>query len=354
MLFDGAIDCDIHPAVPSMQVLLPYLDDHWREVAITRGIDKTNFDMTCYPPGAPISCRPDWRPKAGGPGTDFEMLRRQALDGFGTRFAICNCLHGVQALYNEDMAAAICRAINDWMANDWMAKEPRLRSSILVPAQNPQMAVEEIERRAGDRRFVQVLMLAMGDMPLGKRFYWPIYEAAERHGLPIGIHAGSNYRHAPTNIGWPSYYLEDYVAFSAGFEGALLSLITEGVFSKFPKLKVVLIESGVTWLPAFFWRVDKTWLGVRAETPWVSRPPSEYVREHVRMTLQPVDAPPTAEQLEIVIEQIGSDAMLLFSTDYPHYQYDGQDVMPRGLNRDLAQRIMRDNPLATYTRLAAA
>ena len=58
--------------------------------------------------------------------------------------------------------------------------------------------------RAGDRRFVQVLMLVMGEMPLGRRQYWPIYAAAERHGLPIGIHAGSSYRHPLTPVGWPS------------------------------------------------------------------------------------------------------------------------------------------------------
>ena len=55
-------------------------------------------------------------------------------------------------------------------------------------------------------------MLVMGDMPLGKRAYWPIYAAAERLGLPIGIHAGSNYHNPPTSVGWGSYHIEDYVA----------------------------------------------------------------------------------------------------------------------------------------------
>ena len=62
--------------------------------------------------------------------------------------------------------------------------------------QSTERAVEEIERRAGDPRFVQVLMLVMGEQPLGKSLYWPIYEAAERHGFAIGIHAGSSYHHA--------------------------------------------------------------------------------------------------------------------------------------------------------------
>ena len=92
-------------------------------------------------------------------------------------------LHGAIALFNEDMAAALCRAINDWMAKELLDREPRLRASILVPVHNPELAVAEIERVAPDRRFVQVLLFAMGEMLLGRRIYWPIYAAAEKHGL---------------------------------------------------------------------------------------------------------------------------------------------------------------------------
>ena len=186
------------------------------------------------------------------------------------------------------MAAALCAAVNDWMAKELLDREPRLRASILVPAQSPELAVREIERLAPDQRFVQVLLLAMGETPLGRRAHWPIYAAAEKHELAIGIHAGSTYRVAPTYSGWPSYRVEDYVAQSAAFETQLLSLVAEGVFQKFPKLKVVLIESGFTWLPNLLWRTAKTWRGVRAEVPWIDRSPAEIVREHVRFTLQPV------------------------------------------------------------------
>ena len=122
------------------------------------------------------------------------MIRPQALDPFGTRFAICNMLHGAVALFNEDMAAALCRAVNDWVAKELLDREPRLRASILVPLHNPEAAVAEIERVAADRRFVQVLLFAMGEILLGRRILWPVYAAAEKHGLPIGIHAGGTYQ----------------------------------------------------------------------------------------------------------------------------------------------------------------
>ena len=89
--------------------------------------------------------------------------------------------------------------------------------------------------------------------------------------------------------------------------------------------------------------------------PWIDRPPAEIVREHVRLTLQPVDAPrATPQMLAQALEQIGSDDMLLFSTDYPHWQFDGDDVLPDGLPDELVRRMLVDNPLETYPRLREA
>lgn len=347
--FAGAIDCDIHPAVPGIDALLPYLEEHWREQVITRGVD--DLASISYPANAPLACRPDWRPARGKPGGDLERLRRDALDGFGSSLAIANCLYGVQLLFSEDLAAAFARAVNDWMAREWLDREARLRASIVVPIQNTEMAVEEIERCAPDRRFVQVLLLVMGDRPLGKRQYWPIYAAAERHGLPIGIHAGSAYHNPPTPVGWPSYYTEDYVAQAQAFQTQLTSLVCEGVFTRFPKLKVVLLESGFTWLPAHLWRLTKFWRGLRIEVPWVDRAPSDIVRDNVRLTLQPVDAPPDRDTLLRILDHMQSDELLLFSTDYPHWQFDGDAALPEGLPESLVRRILIDNPRATYARL---
>jgi uncharacterized protein len=67
-----AIDCDIHPAIPNVAALLPYMDAYWQDQFVLRAID--GIDLASYPPNAPLSCRPDWRPRQGKPGTDIGML----------------------------------------------------------------------------------------------------------------------------------------------------------------------------------------------------------------------------------------------------------------------------------------
>ncbi len=346
----GAICCDLHPAVPNVKALLPYLDDHWRDMVVQRGVHE--LDSISYPNNAPVTARQDWKPAAGKAGADLSKLQAHALDGFGLKYAICNCLYGVQLLYTEDMAYAFARAVNDWMAAEWLDKDERLRASIVVPPQNPDYAAAEIDRLAGDKRFVQVLMLVMDETPLGRRRYWPIYRAAQRHGLPVGIHAGSSYRHGVTSSGWPTYYAEDSMAQAQAFQSALSSIITEGVFAEFPDLKVVFLESGFTWLPAHLWRLGKFWRGLRMEIPWVDKHPLEIAKDHLRLTIQPCDAPPDASDLNKVIEHLGSDEMLLFATDYPHWQFDGNDPLPAGLAYDLVRKILVDNPRQTYARLS--
>ena len=342
----GAIDCDVHPTVPGMDALRPYLDEHWRTATIERGIDA--LDSISYPPNAPLTARPDLRDAKGRAGTDAASLGTQVFDRWGADVAILNCLYGVQSVFNEDMAAAFARAINMWIAKEWLDRDPRLRASIVVALQNVEYAVDEIVRCAADKRFVQVLVLAMGEAPLGRRSFWPIFAAAERHGLPIGIHAGSAYRHPVTALGWPTYYVEDYASQSQGFQSQTASLITEGVFAKHPKLKVVLIESGVTWAPAFLWRFSKFWRGLRSEIPWVDRTPAEIFRDHFRLTIQPFDAPDDADTIARVIDHLRSDDLLLYASDYPHWQFDGDDMLPRGLPESLHRKVMVENPKATY------
>src|SRR5262245_48627255 len=158
----GAIDCDLHPPLPRVMGLLPHLDEYWRDQIANRHIDKLPFQLSSYPSTSPLTARADWRLAAGQkPGP--EPIRAHVLDRFGLGYAICNPLHGAVALFNNDMAAALCSAVNDWVAKELLDAEPRLRASILLPMPDVDLCLREIERLAPDKRFVQVLFLAMGE-----------------------------------------------------------------------------------------------------------------------------------------------------------------------------------------------
>ena len=93
----------------------------------------------------------------------------------------------MQSVRNEELASALASAVNHWQVEEWPEKEPRLHASIVVPSQNPALAAAEIERWGEHPGFVQVILPVRSEAPYGNRRYDPIFEAAVRHNLVIGI-----------------------------------------------------------------------------------------------------------------------------------------------------------------------
>jgi predicted TIM-barrel fold metal-dependent hydrolase len=175
-------------------------------------------------------------------------------------------------------------------------------------------------------------------MPYGNPVFWPVLEAVERHGLALCLHAGGMPGNPPTGTGWPSYYVEQVVGMAGAFQAQLISLLSEGVFARFPSLRVVLAEAGFAWLPPFLWRLDKEWKGLRRETPWNARSHTEVVAERVSLTVTPVDCPP--ERLEAVLGRLPGH-MLLNSSDYPHVHAAPPEGLDAGRLDATAREVYR-------------
>jgi predicted TIM-barrel fold metal-dependent hydrolase len=240
-------------------------------------------------------------------------------------------------------------AYNDHRVERWLEPEPRLFGSIQVNAWDPEGAAREIERMAEHPRMVQV-MLYIGDQPYGSPRYEPIFAAAERHGLVVGIHHSEN---SPTALGRHRYYAEWHTLISQVFMSQAVSLIFNGVFEKHPELKVILIEGGFSYVPHLMWRADQQYRELRHEVPWVKRAPSRIIREQVRFASQPIEEF-TTPQLLGLIDQMGSEELICLSSDYPHWDFDSPfEALPVNFPEELTRKIFFENALATYSRLPA-
>jgi predicted TIM-barrel fold metal-dependent hydrolase len=299
------IDCDLAVASPPVSALRDHLTPYWRDSVTERGIRSLE-------PSYELPGRAPRRPEPA-PGTTLAIVRPVAA---------------IDALHAEDLAAALASGLNDWLRAEWLDRDPRLRGSITVAHQSVDAAVAEVERLAPDRRFVQVLLPLRGLHPLGRRLYWPIYEACARNGLAVAVRPGGNVGSAITPVGWPSHLVEDLASQSQAHQSQVTSLVLEGALDHHPDLRFVLIASGATWLPSLTWRLDKNWKGVRREVPWVDRPPSEAIRRAVRLTVPPVDAPPDA--FPEVLAHVGMPAMLL--------RAGGEAPLPADVNFDANAR----------------
>ncbi|MGE3271273.1 MAG: amidohydrolase family protein [Chloroflexota bacterium] len=343
------IDCDVQIEVPNSKALYPYLPPYWvehMEQTLFKGVNETY-----YPMKTAMAVRPETRPEGGGlPGTSLELLQQGHLDPSGVEMAIVNCLYAIDTLNNPDAAIAMASAVNDWQINEWLNKDSRLRGSIVIPSQLPAAAAREIERVGSHPGFVQVLVPVRTSQTLGNRNFLPMWEAIARNNLVGAVHFGGRPFTPPTPEGWPSYYLEQHAGMAQVFATQLTSIVCEGVFDQFPSLKVLLLESGWTWLPPHMWRFDKEWKNLRRLVPWVRRAPSEYIRDHIRIAVQPLDAPEdNTRQLLEVYAQLGSDDMLVYGSDFPHQHVsDPEAAFLQHLPEATARKIRSENARALY------
>jgi uncharacterized protein len=195
---------------------------------------------------------------------------------------------------------------------------------------------------------VQVSCAPQSADPLGNRRYWRMFEAICDSGRPLGLHIGGIPGHPPTGSGWPSYYFEHHFSNVPAMQSLVTSMVLEGVFDRFPKLRVLLVETGFAWVPALCWRLDQHWQRMKDEVPHLKRRPSEYVRDHFWYSTQPMDEPEKPEHLRDVIDWVGWDHVV-FATDYPHWDFDDPAFAFKcKLSREERDRIFSGNAKALF------
>lgn len=258
-------------------------------------------------------------------------MRDQLLDCYGVDYAILTGGDAIEVstLANHHYAAALARAYNDWMIDSWLSNDSRFRGSVLVAPQDPEAAAAEIRRVGVHPDIVQVLLSSHSQRPYGDPFHQPIWEAAAELDLPVAIHFGGTggINTSPFASGMPTFYYEYHALVCEAAMTHLASVICQGVFVKFPNARFVIVECGVAWLPGVLWRLDANYRALRKETPWLKMLPSEYARQYVRLTTQPLEQASDRRKLWDVLGAFDGEHVLMFASDYPHWDFDNPTMV---------------------------
>jgi uncharacterized protein len=339
------IDCDLHAEIDSLRDLFPFLSARWRkhiEIYGTAGY-AGQLSVPMYPGcGYPryFDHREDARPPSGRKaGSEAGFTGVDHLDRHNIAYGILNTITEVTRITNLDLDVALAAALNDWLTASWLDQDERFLATIVISCEDPPRAVEEIHRRGHDRRFVQVAFSGRPHEPMGRRKYWPIYEACAEYGLAVMTHAFGSAGNPISGAGWPSFYLEDHLGPAVAIQANVTSMIFESVFDHFPALKLVSVENTFGWAPALAWRLDNAWSLLKDEVPQLTRLPSEYLAERVYLATQPVEEAPTRRHFDLLLGQWPAfQDRLVFSSDYPHWDGDSPERALAQIRSDEVRR----------------
>jgi uncharacterized protein len=351
------IDVDFHPMpFPTDPQVAVHLPKRWLDYIIRYGLGGRGGGGS--PPSRKYTHRLDAEDQNGRVGIDPLQACAQVVDPFDMSAVVLTCPQAYNSIANgvnlpDDLVTAWFRAYNDALAYTWCAADPRFRASISLSADQPDAAAEIQRCKEGEYgdRFVQVLVSPAGQQPLGRKRYWDIFEACQHYDIPLGFHVSGMGRQQ-TGAGNVNYYSEMHAGFAALPMSMLASFVFNGVFDRFPRLKLALLELGWDWVLPYCWRLDATWNKLHDEVSHLNRLPSEYLREHCWFSTQPIEEPERPEDTDAVFEMFeraGFKDRLMFSSDYPHWDFDSPyESVPESFPIDRRRRILGENASKLY------
>ncbi|WP_251329819.1 amidohydrolase family protein [Haloplanus pelagicus] len=233
-------------------------------------------------------------------------------------------------VHHDDLAAALAHAYNEWVLDEIYNPDEGIYGPVVVAPQKPQEAAAEIEDRAGEDGIVSVFIPSGGvHPPLGNEQYFPIYAAAENAGLPVQLHSasGTQMLSFPLQFHGSNRYLSNHAPTHAMVHMThLTDMITRGVPVRFPDLDIVFQEAGLGWVPYMTRRLDNEYSEKRSDAPMLEKMPSEYVDDQFYFTSQPVEGAKDPDYIGPIVGLMGPDN-LMFSSDYPHLDFDHSDYL---------------------------
>jgi predicted TIM-barrel fold metal-dependent hydrolase len=256
------------------------------------------------------------------PGVQRDVaLTRRWMDAMGVDVAVVFPTPMLQlGLHPQvEVEVALARAYNRWFSERVLAEEPRIRSMLYLPFNDAEASYRMVKEFGESKGVVGFMVTSARLKPVHHNSYLKTYALMEEMGLPLAFHAGYNWN--DHEIGMMNRFISVHaIGFVLYNMIHLTNWIINGLPERFPKLKTIWIESGLAWLPFMMQRLDNEYMMRTSEAPALKRKPSDYMRE-MYFTSQPMEMTDMAA-LEQTFRMIKAETQLLYSSDYPHWDFD--------------------------------
>lgn len=344
------VDVDCHYQEP-FNLFVNYLPEKWRNLArteLSKDVETKYSDDLAFPPelydnlgkgkiteiphavdryyGTRVIRSEVSYPKSQSPKEVIHTFTERMQDiGIKRSIVYPNILLNFGMNPDKELEVALGNAYVDYMLDHFLGKYKEILSVIPVPANSPQRSVELIQRAAGEKGIVGAMITPLRPSLMGSADYDPIYEILEEKQLPICIHSGAHY-------GGPFALFDNVLSISAlAFPfyvvQQMTDIITKGVPERFPKVKFVFIEAGVSWVPWIMYRLDRYYEMRRLDAPLLTKSPSDYIKEFY-FSSQPLEHPKSgAKDLKWIFDAFDASNHLMYASDYPHWDWDVPSVI---------------------------
>jgi predicted TIM-barrel fold metal-dependent hydrolase len=355
------IDADGHVLekdIPWAELLdPPYRERAPRAVKDNRGVSFVMIDgkltpkpmgKACSFVGAPRSRHP--QPTTGM--TDpAQRLKDMDLEGIDTAVLFgTSPFLSLPFVEDRDLASAIARAYNTWLAGYCSADPRRLKGVALTAIQDPGQAVQELRRAVEELKFVAVATppVSASGKNLDDPVLFPFFAEAERLNVPVCVHVGAGDGVPAGTERFDHPFFTHAIAHPFEQMIAALCVVAGGLLERFPRLKFAFMEAGCGWVPYWMERLDEHYEILQPTVPWLTRPPSEYMKSGQMFYAFEMDE----KMLPYVAEFVGAER-LVFATDYNHsdskFPHTVEEVMERtDLSESLKAKIMGENAARVY------
>ena len=286
------------------------------------------------------------------PGLDDVQGRLNDLDkeGIDVQVAYPNIMAMASHLDDGDLAAAMCRAYNNYTAEKSKAFNGRVRGIAAVALQNPNVAAKELRRAIKDLGLVGTVVTGtIGARNLDDPFFEPFFREANDLGAAVGVHWITGCFDSPGQERFkdPYFYIH-MVGMPFNLMIGIMTLIGGGVMEKYPRIKFVFLEIGAAWLPYWMWRMDDHYSRSMHHPDGVPKKPSAYIRSESCF----VSCEPDEDGLAHTAGVIGTDR-IVFASDYPHGDCDFPHSVTKfrrrtDISEETKEKILWENAARLY------